>query len=225
MKSESIVNLIQATIKVMEEVKGIDKTMTIGTGAGAYKGVPDQEVKKVIGESMAKNGLAIYVIDIDEDTQIDQWDEAGAGYTKRKQQIFTKVKVTYMLCHESGEFITLKSIGHGVDSQDKSAGKAMTYALKYQLLYTFLVPTGKIDDADAVHSDSIPVAEVKKQELTDAEKVKIDQMLIHASDKLNECMFIEDVVKVYELLPSLHENKTALTPGATSLKLSISKKL
>ena len=44
--------------------------------------------------------------------------------------------------------------GHGVDSQDKSAGKATTYALKYALLNTFLVPTGDIDDTDNTHSDT-----------------------------------------------------------------------
>jgi hypothetical protein len=43
--------------------------------------------------------------------------------------------------------------GHGTDPQDKAAGKATTYALKYALLYTFLVPTGDIDDADKTHSD------------------------------------------------------------------------
>jgi hypothetical protein len=48
----------------------------------------------------------------------------------------------------------LSGYGHGVDSQDKGAGKATTYALKYTLLYLFLVPTGKIDDSDNDHSDN-----------------------------------------------------------------------
>jgi hypothetical protein len=46
--------------------------------------------------------------------------------------------------------------GHGVDPQDKGAGKATTYALKNCLLYTFLTPVGKIDDTDKTHSDEIP---------------------------------------------------------------------
>jgi len=49
-KSDSIGELMKATIAVMQEVKGIDKTMVIGTGNNSYKGVPDQEVKKIIGE-------------------------------------------------------------------------------------------------------------------------------------------------------------------------------
>jgi len=153
-KSESITNLIAATIKVMEAVKGIEKSLTVGSGNNTYKGVADQEVKKEIGGAMAANGLSIFPIAIEENTQLSEWEEKGGQYgDKRKQSIFTKVKTTYLLIHTSGEFIELTGYGHGVDSQDKSAGKATTYALKYCLLYTFLVPTGKIDDADATHSD------------------------------------------------------------------------
>jgi hypothetical protein len=153
-KSESIKEITQAIIKVMADVKGIEKSLTVGTGSNSYKGVADQDVKKIVGESMEKNGLAILPIGIDENTKVDNWDETGGQYgPKRKQLVFTKVTTTYLLCHISGEWVELKGYGHGVDSQDKSAGKATTYALKYALLYTFLVPTGKIDDTDLVHSE------------------------------------------------------------------------
>lgn len=147
-------NLAQAILKVMEDVKGIDKTMTIGTGNSSYKGVPDQEVKKIIGESMKRNGLVMLPISVEPTLQIDRWAENSQYGEKQKQSIFTEVKTKYLLLHESGESIELAGYGHGVDSQDKGAGKATTYALKYTLLYTFLVPTGKIDDADVTHSDS-----------------------------------------------------------------------
>ena len=162
MKSETISELVKATIAVMKEVKGIDKTMVIGTGQNSYKGVPDQEVKKVVGDAMAKNGLSIFTTNIEESTQIDQWDESYNGQSRRKQQVFTKVKGTYLLCHESGEYITIQGIGHGIDSQDKSAGKASTYSLKNALLYCFLVPTGRIEDTDTTHSDDIPVVTTLK---------------------------------------------------------------
>jgi hypothetical protein len=147
-------NLATAILNVMKEVKGIDKSMTVGTGNSSYKGVPDQEVKKIIGESMAKNGLTVLPIDVDAKTQIDRWEETNQYGTKQKQSIFTEVKTKYLLLHESGESMELSGYGHGVDSQDKGAGKATTYALKYTLLYLFLVPTGKIDDSDNDHSDN-----------------------------------------------------------------------
>ena len=50
-------NLAKAILCVMKDVKGIDKTLTVGTGNSSYKGVPDQEVKKILGERMEKNGI------------------------------------------------------------------------------------------------------------------------------------------------------------------------
>ena len=157
-------NLAKAILCVMKDVKGIDKTLTVGTGNSSYEGVPDQEVKKILGESMAKNGICVLPIEIDEQTQIDRWEEVDQysketpKAVKQKQTVFTKVKTKYLLLHESGESQVIVGYGHGVDSQDKGAGKATTYALKYAMLYSFFVPTGKIDDTDTDHSDSKEIA-------------------------------------------------------------------
>lgn len=161
-------NLIKAVISVMSEVKGIEKSMTVGTGNSSYKGVPDKEVKKVIGESMIKNGLCILPIGVTANTKIERWQEDGGYGLKQKQQVLSEVTTKYLLFHESGESIELAGYGHGTDSQDKAAGKATTYALKYTLLYTFLIPTGKIDDADSTHSDNYSIPQ--KQSLPPAKQ-------------------------------------------------------
>jgi hypothetical protein len=176
---ENKANLAKAIIAVMQEVKGIEKSMTIGSGNSAYKGVPDQEVKKIIGESMAKNGLCILPIGVEPKIQIDRWEETAYDnyqkkeVTKQKQSVFTEVITKYLLLHSSGESIELSGYGHGIDSQDKGAGKSTTYALKYTMLYTFLVPTGKIDDADMVHSDSIQTPKPTLTEQVETAKAKI----------------------------------------------------
>ena len=159
-------NLIKAVLSVMDEVKGIDKTMNVGTGSSSYKGVSDKEVKKIIGQSMKKNGLVIFPISINPNTTIERYEESNQYGNKMKQSVFTEVNTTYLLCHESGETIELAGYGHGTDSQDKASGKALTYALKYTLLYTFLVPTGTIDDADNTHSNDIKIP--SKPNLTQA---------------------------------------------------------
>jgi hypothetical protein len=169
-------NLATAILNVMKEVKGIDKTMTVGTGTSSYKGVPDQEVKKIIGESMAKNGLCILPIGIEAQTKIERWEETNQYGTKTKQSVFTEAKTKYLLLHESGESVELEGYGHGVDSQDKGAGKATTYALKYTLLYSFLVPTGKIDDSDNDHSDNKDVPKTKAEVKPKPETKKLPEM-------------------------------------------------
>jgi hypothetical protein len=206
-KSESIKELTQSVIKVMAGCKGIEKTLTVGTGSGSYKGVADKDVKSVIGELMESNGLAIFPTGITELTQIDGWEETGQYGVKHKQSIFTRVTTTYLLCHVSGEWIELKGYGHGVDSQDKSAGKATTYALKYALLYAFMVPTGKIDDADNSHSEEIK-APVKPPVKTPAKKQALTP--IHENwqkviDYLKGTGTMTEVLKKYEVSKEFQE--------------------
>jgi hypothetical protein len=158
-----MINLAKAVLAVMEDVKGVDKSMTVGTGAMSYKGVSDKDVKTAIGRSMQKHGLTLLPIGVEDNVQVDRWEESSNGYTKQKQNINVSVKTKYLLLHESGESQEVTGYGHGIDPQDKAAGKATTYALKNLLLYMFLVPTGTIDDTDNTHSDHIPVPPSKPQ--------------------------------------------------------------
>jgi len=148
--------ITKAILGVMQEVKGIDKSMTVGSGTYSYKGVSDQVVKEILQPAMVKHGLAIVPTDVQAKVTTDRWEEGG----RQKQSTFTEVSTKYMLLHTSGESIELAGYGHGVDTQDKGAGKATTYALKYALLYMFLIPTGKIDDTDMEHSEEIEVPKI-----------------------------------------------------------------
>lgn len=146
--------IAKAILEVTKAVKGIEKNSTVSAGTSSYKGVNDKDVKEIMRKAMADNGLSILPLDVDAKTEVSRWEETHPQYgTKQKQSIFTEVKTKYLLLHKSGESIELAGYGHGVDTQDKGAGKATTYALKYALLYAFLVPTGNIDDSDATHSD------------------------------------------------------------------------
>lgn len=148
-------NLVKAVLAVMKDVKGMEKNSKVGTGHHSYDGTKDQDVKEVFNDAMAKNGLCILPIDIKEETNIERWEEVYNGNKKTKQSVFTKVNTKYLLLHESGESQEISGYGHGVDAQDKGAGKATTYALKNALLYMFLTPVGKIDDSDTKHSEEI----------------------------------------------------------------------
>ena len=151
--------IAEAIVKVMKEVKGMEKNSSVGSGRSSYNGTKDQDVKEVFNEALANNGLSMLPIAVDEDVRIDRWEEEvewqGKKSIKQKQSVFTTVKTKYLLLHTSGESIELAGYGHGVDPQDKGAGKATTYALKNCLLYTFLTPVGKIDDTETTHSNDV----------------------------------------------------------------------
>lgn len=164
-------NLIKAINNVMAAVENIEKNLNVGAGNNSYKGVADKDVKLAINRSMRENGLAIFTTKIEPTTRIERWVEKTNYGEKQKQSVFTEVITTYDLVHESGEKQTIQGYGHGVDSQDKSAGKSTTYALKYALLYQFLVSTGELDDTDKIPSDKIPLPQPIKPIINEAEKV------------------------------------------------------
>lgn len=192
-----MVNLAKAIIKVMKDVKGVEKSMTVGSGNNSYKGVADKEVKEAYNKAMVDNGLCILPIEVDPTIHISRWEEETNYGKKQKQSVFTEVKTKYLLLHESGESKEITGYGHGIDSQDKGAGKATTYALKYALLYTFMTPTGKIDDADNTHSDDIK--QPSKTAAADDLKAAIAFMRLVKTE--------EDRVKVWNKYPALIKNQ------------------
>lgn len=164
--SPSIGNISKAINNVMGDINGVEKNMTVGTGNYGYKGVSDQDVKKEVRTLMNKYGLSLVPLAINAKSEVSRWQDGGGN---AKQSIYTEVQPVYLLMHTSGEWIKLSGYGQGIDTQDKGAGKATTYALKYLLLYLFLIPTGKIDDADNEHSNDMAAPPVQKQWMSDAQ--------------------------------------------------------
>lgn len=175
------IELFKAIAKVMADVKGIDKSMDVGSGKSSYKAVGDKDVKLIIGKSMQENGLIILPKSYDTDLRIERWEEQqtwnGQTAMKTKQSVFVECKAVYSLIHvDTGQSIDIPGYGHGIDSQDKAAGKATTYALKYAALYAFFVPTGSIDDSDGEHSQEkeVPKKKPTKQPIKKKQLTRLD---------------------------------------------------
>jgi hypothetical protein len=147
-------NLIKAISKAMSEIENVEKNLNVGTGTSSYKGVADKDVRSAMRKILINNDLVMIPVEIEPKVTVTEWEETTQYGAKHRTQVLTEVLTKYNLIHGSGESIIVCGYGHGVDSQDKSAGKATTYALKYALLNTFLVPTGDIDDTDNTHSDT-----------------------------------------------------------------------
>lgn len=140
--------------KLIKEIGPILKTMDVPTSqTQSYRAVSDREVKTKVGQALAENGFAIFPTKVDATEQVVV---AKNKYGDEKSNVFVSVKTEYVLSHISGGFITLQGYGHGVDSQDKAAGKATTYALKYLLLYLSLAPTGNEEDFTETRPDDAP---------------------------------------------------------------------
>lgn len=152
----------KAIISVTKSVKNLEKNSKVGSGWSQYDGTKMFDVMTAFNAAMSENGLSVLTIDVKDSVKIERWQEERETKGKKptivtKQSVFTSVTVKYLLLHTSGESIELCSYGHGVDSQDKGSGKALTYSLKNLLINTFLTPVGKVEDTDKTHSKDIPV--------------------------------------------------------------------
>lgn len=148
-------DLSSAILGAMKQIGYLQRDKEVGAGKNAYKGLTDQKATGAIREALIANGIIAIQTAIEEETSIERWQEKTQYGSKAKLHIFTRVKVTFTLIHaDSGESLQAQAIGHGIDSGDKAAGKAMTYAKKNALLNCLLVSTGL--DADDTHNNDLP---------------------------------------------------------------------
>ena len=140
-------NLYQKIQAVMQDIQYLAKDDQVSFGTTKYKAISEEKVTTTVRASMIKYGLVMYP-----ETQ----------EIMRDGQI-TTVNTTYRMVNtdNADEQIMIASSEQGSDTQDKGSGKAMTYAFKYALLRTFMIPTG--EDPDKVSSAELDA----KQELTD----------------------------------------------------------
>lgn len=133
-------SLVAAVAQVMKQVQYIQET-----GKNKFHGynyASDEDLLKSLQPAMAEAGLSLTPMRMAHTVTEHTPDNKG------KAQWRTDLTATYLLAHTGGGWMTVETIGCGVDGEDKGAYKAMTGALKYALRCTFLVPTGQDAERD-----------------------------------------------------------------------------
>jgi len=133
-------NIYQRLAKVMGEVDYIQKEKKQGM---RYSIVSHDAVTAKVRPILLKHGIVYHISDL--------WYEQIGNRTQ------VKLVVTFVNIDAPEECIESHSIGFGIDDQDKGAGKAISYAVKYALLKTLGLETGDDPDEnqDAVFNDPI----------------------------------------------------------------------
>lgn len=148
-------------LNIMSRVKYLAKDDTVAFGNTKYKALSEEKVTTLMRAEMVTEGLIVYPVDM-------TWTREGN---------ISHVDVKYRIVDtDDNSFIEAVSCGDGYDTQDKGAGKAMTYAFKYMWLRTFAIPTG--DDPDKVSSDEIDAKEAEEKiKAMPISQVKIDALV------------------------------------------------
>ena len=137
--------------QVMTDIQYLQKDGFVETGSGkGYKAMTDEKVASTLRPALLKARLVILPVSM-ETARTDEDITDKFGNVKKNR--VTDCSVTYRIfdIDNPSDYVDVVSSGTGVDTQDKGIGKAMTYARKYMLLNSFLIPTG--NDTDDISSD------------------------------------------------------------------------
>lgn len=144
-------NIYEKIHQVMQDIQYLQKDGFVETGNGkGYKAMTDEKVASTLRPALLKARLVILPVEMDT-ARSDEDVTDKYGNTKKNRITDCSVKYRIFDIDNPSDFIDVVSAGTGVDTQDKGIGKAMTYARKYMLLNTFLIPTG--NDTDDISSD------------------------------------------------------------------------
>lgn len=125
--------------EIMKNVQYLAKDDRVKFGSTDYKVLSEEKVTTVMREQLEKYKLLVFPV--------------AQSFSRSGQLSHVDVQYKLLNVENPEEYEIIASCGDGADSQDKGAGKAMTYAFKYMWLRTFAIPTG--EDPDKISSEEI----------------------------------------------------------------------
>ena len=167
-------NIYEKLSKISNELTTVAKNLSVGEGKAKYKAVGEADVLKAIKPLEEKYKVYSYPSQrrIIESGFLDTVNYKG----EQKKQFYERIEVIYKFVNieEPNEYIEITTYGDGIDSGDKSVGKAMTYADKYALLKAYKIVTG--DDPDQEPSGELEGVKIEldKRLLSQAQELGID---------------------------------------------------
>lgn len=135
-------NIYEKLSAITMEITGLEKDLTVGFGGQTYKAMSESQVLWAVKKVEAKYRVYSYPYS-------RRIIESGQITTdKGKTNFFERIEVVYRFVNmdNSSEFVDITSYGDGIDPQDKSVSKSMTYSDKYALMKAYKITTGEDPD-------------------------------------------------------------------------------
>jgi len=178
----SAMNIYEKLLHIQSEIPTVAKNLNVVAGYNqSYKAVSERDVKDAIKPLEEKYGVYSYPImkELIDQRQIEQEGKNG-----KRTVFYIREKVTYRFVniHKPEEFIEIDGYGDGIDTGDKSTGKADTYASKYCLLSAYKISTGDDPDVEASPEHGYKKEPQKKQEAPKQTAPKKKQEVSDMSD-------------------------------------------
>lgn len=142
-------NIFQRMNGITAEMLTVKKNLDVQTSKfSSYKAVSERDILDAVKPLEAKYRVYSYPY---ERSIVEKDFLSVKTQNGERNQFYIRAQVTYRFVNidKPEEFIEITSWGDGIDSGDKSVGKAMTYADKYALMKAYKISTGDDPDQEA----------------------------------------------------------------------------
>ena len=146
-------NIYEKMSAITAEIGVVEKNLNVKVNSNSsYKAVSERDVLDAVKPIEQKYRVYSYpanrkIVDRDVLTKETEYN----GTITRTNTLFMRVETVYRFVNidKPDEFIETTVYGDGLDTGDKAAGKAMTYADKYALMKAYKLSTGDDPDKEA----------------------------------------------------------------------------
>lgn len=196
-------NIYQKMSAITAELSAVAKNLEVGVGKNKYNAVCEADVLRAVKPLENKHGIYSYPFSrkiIESGTIESETVDYATKEKIVKRSLFERIETVYRFVNIEApeEVIDITTYGDGIDSQDKSVGKAMTYGDKYALLKAYKIITGEDPDQQEsapLKSVSVKKTEVSKETLAECAALSIDLKNVAAYLKKSVDDLSEEEVK------------------------------
>lgn len=198
-------NLYKKIQLVSNDIKNIEKNMTVGKGNYSYKAVQDIDVVLEVKKAESDHGIVSIPIKqelIKSETIKTMKENGSEGIT-----FMDIVKMTLRIVDidKPTDYIDIESFGRGLDPGDKGFGKASTYARKYALLNAYKIATGEDPDKD------------KSKEIQPAKFDEIKDAVINYA--MSDNAYFQNILSYFNIVSIEDMSKEQISSVYKNLKL------
>jgi hypothetical protein len=134
--TEKKLNIYQRMHEVMKEIDYVQKSKPKDAKGLQYNFASHDSVTSTVRVPCVKHGIVYH--------------PANIKYAQNGNRIELSMDVRFVNIDDPSDFADVPSVGHGIDTQDKGPGKAISYAVKYALLKAFGLETGDDPERDSI---------------------------------------------------------------------------
>lgn len=147
-------NIFERVALITAEMEPVSKDLKVGEGEKSYQATSEGSVLSAVKPLEEKYRVFSYAVSREKETQLIEKEYTWNGQPRKIRLVKVDITATYRFVNIDNpeEYIETVSYGTGLDTGDKAAGKAMTYADKYALMKMYKISTGNANDPDSYRS-------------------------------------------------------------------------